>query len=179
MKESPFYARKHVITHTRGINEQEKQNALQEARTRFEKKLMADKFVAMETNKYQKDINDQMDRFDAAKKEHKKEEQANLVDILKEQMNMGKLRKELDQREHREVLSKNFGPEETQERCQLEVALRTAKRDALKSGLEAQMEGNVARVQVHRKNELVGDMQQLATINEKYRCEALESKYRI
>jgi hypothetical protein len=117
MKESPFYARKHVITHTRGINEQEKQNALQEARTRFEKKLMADKFVAMETNKYQKDINEQMDRFDAAKKEHKKEEQANLVDILKEQMNMGKLRKELDQREHREVLSKNFGPEETQERC--------------------------------------------------------------
>ena len=28
MKESPFFAKKHVITHTRGINEKEKQNAL-------------------------------------------------------------------------------------------------------------------------------------------------------
>jgi hypothetical protein len=28
MKESPFFARKHVIVHTRGINETEKQCAL-------------------------------------------------------------------------------------------------------------------------------------------------------
>jgi hypothetical protein len=74
MKESPFFARKHVIVHTRGINEDEKQSALQDARTRFEKKLMADKFMDMETHKYQKDLQDQAERFEAAKKENKKEE---------------------------------------------------------------------------------------------------------
>jgi hypothetical protein len=110
MKESPFFARKHVNVHTRGINEGEKQSALQDARTRFEKKLMADKFMDMETNKYQRDMNDQADRFDAAKKEHKKEEQDNLNKILQQQIDMGRLKKELHDREHREIRSKNFGP---------------------------------------------------------------------
>jgi len=45
---------------------------------------MADKFQDMETHKYQRDLNDQAERFEAAKKEHKKDEQENLSKILKQ-----------------------------------------------------------------------------------------------
>jgi hypothetical protein len=51
MKESPFFARKHVNTQTRGLNEGMKQSTLVDARHRFEKSLMASKFTDMETSK--------------------------------------------------------------------------------------------------------------------------------
>ena len=57
-------------------------------------------------------------------------------------MDMGKLRKELDCREHREIMSKNFGPEETQDRTKLEIELAAAKKLSLKNELEAQMHSN-------------------------------------
>lgn len=82
MKESPFFARKHVNVQTRGLNEGPKQRALHDARQRFEKHLMASKFADMETSKMQRDTLAERDRFDEAQKQSKKEECKNLRAIL-------------------------------------------------------------------------------------------------
>jgi hypothetical protein len=58
---------------------------------------------------------------------------------------MGNLKKELVDREHREIKSKNFGPEETQDRTRLEKDLAAAMKRSLKAELEAQMQANQNR----------------------------------
>ena len=60
-------------------------------------------------------------------------------------MDMGKLKKELVDREHREIKSKNFGPEETQDRTRIEKDIAMAKKTTLKNELEAQMAENSQR----------------------------------
>jgi len=59
---------------------------------------------------------------------------------------MSKLRKELDHREHREIVAKNFGPEETAERTTMENELAIAKRHKMKSDLDDQIQDNATRL---------------------------------
>ena len=80
---------------------------------------MSKKFEDMEITKLMRDQNEEKDRFDEAKHQHEREEQSNLKTILKQQMDMENLKKELVKREHREILAKNFGPEENNERTRL------------------------------------------------------------
>jgi len=52
-------------------------------------------------------------------------------------MDMENLRKELLKREHREILAKNFGPEETNERTRLQTSMNEMKKETIKRELDA------------------------------------------
>jgi len=76
-------------------------------------------------------------------------------------MDMEKLRKELQQREHREILAKNFGPEETNERVEVQLQLTASKREQTKAALEKQMTEKKKRKEDAEKLELNNDLQNI------------------
>lgn len=93
-------------------------------------------------------------------------------------MDMENLRKELQKREHREILAKNFGPEETNERTRLQESMKLMKKETIKRDLDAQISKNKEKTLDYRKAEIHGDLHQLAVQYDKYNKEAMDSKYR-
>lgn len=73
-------------------------------------------------------------------------------------MDMENLRKELQKREHREILAKNFGPEETNERTRLQQSMNEMKKETIKRELNAQIVRNKEKHLDHRKAEIHGDL---------------------
>lgn len=113
MKSPPFFAKKDVVkTFARTQVPDQANYALKDARKRFEAELLRKRQIDIENDKEARDLERENERFELANQIRRKQEQQAFKDILTEQVEMGKMRKQLERDEIQEPTDVHYGPQE-------------------------------------------------------------------
>ena len=179
LAKTPFYATKHTNHLCKGLNWEAQNSTLKDARKRFEMELLANKQKDMEDEKLLKDLESENVKFQSVQALRKEQTKRQFNDILKEQIQMDKMKKTIERQEDQigqELV--HFGPEDTDNRIKTMLENKKNKQKFMETELSKQITNKNQQLVDFKKEQKIVDALTMNYIGEQLNKEKEASKAR-